>query len=56
MGLLLLNITPQPQEKVALSEALYNALQDFSVNGPEKIIRDPGRLFEMVCHPQNPLR
>jgi hypothetical protein len=54
VGLLLLNATPQPQEKAALSEALYNALKDFSANGPEQIIRDPGRLFETVCRALNP--
>ncbi|KAF8067680.1 hypothetical protein FPV67DRAFT_1669576 [Lyophyllum atratum] len=46
LGLLFLNVTPEPQEKAALSESLFHSLNDFSKAAPGPIVIDPSRRFE----------
>jgi len=51
VGILFLNKNPRPEERAALSEALYQALEDFlscCVRGPVGITTNPARLFEAV--------
>ncbi|GLB39236.1 hypothetical protein LshimejAT787_0603980 [Lyophyllum shimeji] len=46
LGLLLLNATLQPQEKAALSEALFRSLKDFASTAPVPVAINPARRFE----------
>ncbi|KAG6918190.1 hypothetical protein DXG01_015978 [Tephrocybe rancida] len=46
LGVLLLNVAPQPQEKAALAEALFHALQDFSHAASPAFTINPSRRFE----------
>ncbi|KAG6918191.1 hypothetical protein DXG01_015979 [Tephrocybe rancida] len=46
LGVLLLNIVPQPQEKAALSEALFYALKEFLHAAPPAFTINPSRRFE----------
>lgn len=48
VGLLFLNITPRPQEKAALSEALFHSLKDFVSTAASAFIDNHDRRFETV--------
>ncbi|KAK0202192.1 hypothetical protein DFS33DRAFT_1060450 [Desarmillaria ectypa] len=49
LAVLLRNKNPLPEERAALSEAIFHALRDFipaGIEGPVQISTNPGRLFE----------
>ncbi|KAG6886551.1 hypothetical protein C0992_003430 [Termitomyces sp. T32_za158] len=48
LELLLLNVVPQPQEKAALSEALFHSLKDFTSTAASAFIENQSRRFETV--------
>ncbi|KAG6844814.1 hypothetical protein H0H87_003481 [Tephrocybe sp. NHM501043] len=48
LGMLMLNIAPQPHEKAALSEALFHALRDFSQTASMAFTINTSRRFETV--------
>ncbi|PVF99226.1 hypothetical protein CPB86DRAFT_315970 [Serendipita vermifera] len=48
LAVLLRNSIPLPQERAALSTALYHACGDFVLQAPPSIARDPSRSFEAI--------
>ncbi|KAJ7148093.1 hypothetical protein C8R43DRAFT_1108121 [Mycena crocata] len=48
LAALILNKVPRPEEKAALAESLYHALNEFSARGPAAITKSKARRFETV--------
>ncbi|KAJ7581814.1 hypothetical protein C8J56DRAFT_1029289 [Mycena floridula] len=48
LAILLMNKVPEPEEKAALSEALFHAVLQYAHAGPAAIAHQPNRVFELI--------